>query len=78
MIELQSGNEVFWTDPDEGMSSGYYFIDTILTEDGTYNSERDFDDTIISIHNESGSHAEVYVSEVRQKWGKNNGYRNLY
>jgi len=64
MMELQSGDEVFWTDPDEGISSGYYFIDSILTEDGTYNSERDFDDTIIVIHNESGSHAEVYVSEL--------------
>ena len=56
---LSVGDEVYWEDPDEGLSSGYYAVVEILSEDNQI-----FDDTIIKIKNEAGSHAEVFFHEL--------------
>ena len=58
---LDAGDEVFWEDPDNGESSGAYFITEVLTDNGQVT---DFDDMLL-IRNAEGSHAEVYVSELR-------------
>ena len=48
---LHIGAEVFWTDPDEGFSSGVYKVVSICGE-------------IISLKNESGSHLEAFAHEL--------------
>jgi hypothetical protein len=59
-MELQKGDEVFWHDPDNGISSGFYEVVSILSESGTVESE----DTILFIKNKSGSEAEVFAHEL--------------
>ena len=59
--KLDAGDEVRWEDPDDGVSSGVYFVTEVLTETGQVT---DFDDMLV-IRNTEGSHAEVFASELR-------------
>ena len=59
VIDIQVGDEVFWTDPDEGHSSGYYRVVEVMSEDGKID-----DDTIIRLVNHAGSEAEVFNHEL--------------
>lgn len=61
LYTLQVGDEVFWTDPDNGRSSGIYRVTRILTESGAV--EGLHGDTIIALHNEAGSEVEAFLSE---------------
>jgi hypothetical protein len=51
------GDRVYWKDPDEDISSGYYKIIDIL-----YNES--LDEEIFIIKNEAGSIAEVWKNEL--------------
>jgi len=58
--EIGIGRRVWWSDPDNHFSSGIYTVTWIGTE-----SHGDVeDDTVISIKNDAGSHAEVPRSEI--------------
>jgi len=50
--ELHVGAEVFWNDPDDGISSGYFTVTKIIS------------DEIIQLENDEGSVIEAFVSEV--------------
>ena len=56
MFEI--GDEVFYTDPDSGISSGYYRVLDILAE--RYET---YDDTVVIIER-SGVASEVFMSEL--------------
>lgn len=58
--ELNVGDEVFWNDPDDGLSSGVYKIETILTENGKLLHAND----LCLLGNEAGSLAEVFAHEL--------------
>lgn len=58
---VKVGSEVYWEDPDEGISSGYYRVANIHTESGEIES----DDSILMLHSEAGSECEVYASELQ-------------
>ena len=64
--DLHVGAEVWWTDPAEGLSSGYYKI--IVMPDASDIPEdeiEDFEeDCVITIKNEAGSEAEVFLHEL--------------
>lgn len=62
LYTLQVGDEVFWTDPDNGLSSGIYRVTRILTETGAV--EGLHGDTIIALRNEAGSEVEAFLSEL--------------
>jgi len=49
MDELQ---EVYWTDPDDGLCSGWYTIRTFISEE------------IVLLTNEEGSEVEAFVHEL--------------
>ncbi len=51
---------VYWHDPDNGFSSGFYTITEIMSETGCVESS----DTLIMIVNEAGSQAEVFPHEI--------------
>ena len=55
---LSPGDQVWWNDPDCGISSGYYTVSEIMTE-GEITG-----DTIARLKNEAGSEVEVYISEM--------------
>lgn len=57
---LSIGDTVFWNDPDNGVSSGYYSVADVLADD----DGEVYEDTIVCLKNESGSEAEVYFSEL--------------
>ncbi len=57
---LKAGDQVFWTDPDRGLSSGHYTIREILSESGVLEDE----DDILLIGNAAGSTAEVFAHEL--------------
>jgi len=60
MLDIETilpGDEVYWTDPDEGQSSGYYTIKTV-----TINKE-DPAHSVLNISNGT-SKAEVYLKEL--------------
>jgi hypothetical protein len=57
--QLKPGDEVYWNDPDEGISSGYYTVKEVLSESGDIE-----DDTIVIIKNDAGTWAEVFVHEI--------------
>lgn len=52
------GSEVWWNDPDHGISSGYYTVDSINGD----NVEDE--DTVLNLKNSAGSSAEVFASEL--------------
>ena len=59
---LKVGDSVFWNDPDRAISSGFYSVKRINTD-----SERVlFNDSLIELNDEPGSHAEVFASELSQ------------
>lgn len=55
---LSPEDQVWWNDPDCGISSGYYTVSEIMTE-GEITG-----DTIARLKNEAGSEVEVFVSEM--------------
>lgn len=55
---LQRGNYVWWTDPDDGLSSGVYVIESINADSVCY------EDTLLSLKSAAGSHAEVLANEL--------------
>lgn len=56
---LAPGSEVWWTDPDEGFSSGYYTVDSINAD------EVDSEDTVIILKTAAGGVAEVFAGELK-------------
>lgn len=56
---LKAGDKVWWTDPDDGLSSGEVTILNIRKE-----GVRVFDDTIFEVTNEAGSQMEVWADEI--------------
>lgn len=56
---LAPGSEVWWNDPADGFSSGYYTVTAILADNGV-----ESEDTILCLKNDAGSEAEVYASEL--------------
>lgn len=58
--KVSIGDEVFWTDPNEGISSGYYFVTDIYKEKGDPFTS----DTILFIKNDKGSQAAVFFKEL--------------
>lgn len=57
--ELKVGQKVFWNDPDRDLSSGLYKVTDFSSDEGS--------DTIVTIANEQGSTAEVYLDELTPK-----------
>ncbi|TAN03081.1 MAG: hypothetical protein EPN36_13865 [Rhodanobacteraceae bacterium] len=57
---LKPGDEVWWDDPDRGLSSGYYTIVTIGSDAAEFPG-----DSIVSLKSAAGSEAEVFASEIR-------------
>lgn len=55
---LAVGDEVYWKDPDQGISSGIYRIVGINAESVTD------EETVLQLVSESGSEAEVFASEL--------------
>ncbi len=58
--ELNVGDEVFWNDPDGGLSSGVYKLEAILTENGKLLHKSD----VCFLKNDAGSEAEVFAHEL--------------
>ncbi|MCD2453636.1 hypothetical protein GO003_024975 [Methylicorpusculum oleiharenae] len=58
--EINVGDQVFWNDPDQGLSSGIYTIDAVLTENGKLLHGSD----ICLLKNDVGSQAEVFAHEL--------------
>jgi len=58
--EINVGDQVFWNDPDQGLSSGIYTIDAVLTENGKLLHGSD----ICLLKNDAGSQAEVFAHEL--------------
>lgn len=56
------GDEVWWNDPDNGISSGYYKVTSVQSDTGVVES----DSTILCLQNDAGSSAEVLASELAQ------------
>lgn len=56
---LRIGDEIYWTDPDQGLSSGYYTIIDIVTESGTIEEE----DTVLTCSN-GDSYVEIFAYEI--------------
>ena len=59
-FQLQIGDEVQWTDPDNEECSGSYRIREILTESGFIEDM----DSVLVVMNDAGSSAEVFVREI--------------
>ena len=60
-MDIRIGDEVYWNDPDEGFSSGYYRVHDIYSESKTAEDS----DTILFLKNEAGSEAEVFAHEIK-------------
>lgn len=58
--DLHRGDEVYWTDPDNGVSSGYYTVLEVHAPSGEPIDE----DTIVVLLNASGGIAEVLIHEL--------------
>ena len=59
IANLKVGDKVWWTDPDNGFSSGFYDVMEIQTEDG----KLEYDDDIVLIGNGSST-AQVFPWEL--------------
>lgn len=55
---LRAGDEVWWNDPDHGISSGYYTAEDIQSEDEIH------DYTVLRLKNSAGSSSEVFAHEM--------------
>jgi len=60
MSTAKPGDKVWWSDPDDGLSSGEY---TIIEVYANSPEERE-GDTMVFIRNERGSEAEVFMGEL--------------
>jgi|GEM_PF-3692650 len=60
LANLKVGQEVLWTDPDQGVSSGIWHVVRIDSETGALETP----DTLIALCNEAGGEAEVYGHEL--------------
>lgn len=58
--QIMAGSTVWWTDPDNGLSSGRYQVLKVLTENGTVED----DDDLIYLANETGSQVEALAHEI--------------
>lgn len=58
--QIKAGSTVWWTDPDNGSSSGRYQVLKVLTENGTVEHE----DDLIFLVNEAGSQVEALAHEI--------------
>jgi hypothetical protein len=52
--ELHSGDEVYWNDPDDGLCSRYYTIQTVRVREGG----------LIQIQDKDGSSLECFAAEL--------------
>lgn len=68
LYSLLVGDEVFWTDPDNGLSSGGYHVTRIATETGAV--EGLHGDTIIALRNEAGREVEAFLYELDRVVGE--------
>lgn len=60
LATLAPGSQVWWNDPDCGISSGYYVIqDVLVEEDSPITNE-----TMLVLKNEAGSSSEVFAHEL--------------
>ena len=50
--ELDKGDEVYWTDPDDGKCSGYYTVLAVRPDD------------VVLLQNDDGSEVEAWITEV--------------
>jgi len=60
--KLQSGDEVFWNDPDDGLTSRNIIIQSIKVlppDDGCY-----YGDEIVCIYGKDGDELECYAREL--------------
>lgn len=60
-MDIRIGDEIFWNDPDEGISSGWYRVHDIYSESKTVESS----DTVLLVKNETGSQAEIFAHEIK-------------
>ena len=60
LASLRIGDEIYWADPDLGISSGYYIITDIVSESGTIEEE----DTIVICSN-GYSCLELFAYEIQ-------------
>lgn len=58
-IDLHIGAQVYWTDPDEGVSSGFYRIERMNINEG----DDPHPNTILVLSNEAGSEVEAFLHE---------------
>ena len=58
---VSPGDEVYWRDPDEGISSGYYTVVWVGAPEGV---ERMAADTVVGLRNEAGSELEALLGEI--------------
>ena len=59
-LDLQPGDQVYRTNPGDDLSSGYYTVLEIVTEDGKVSRR----DDMVVITNDAGSVAEVFAQEI--------------
>ena len=59
-LDIRIGDEVFWADPDDGLCSGTYTVDTILTPDGLAAEA----DDVLLLATSQGSLVEVFLHEI--------------
>jgi hypothetical protein len=61
---LMEGSEVWWNDPDDGISSGYYQITGIELHNEDGEDETISPSTVVVLENECGTVVEAFVSEL--------------
>jgi len=59
-LDVRVGDEVFWADPDDGLCSGVYTVDAILTPDGLAAEAED----VLLLATPDGSLLEAFLHEV--------------
>lgn len=69
---VKIGENVWWVDPDRGISSGWYEVVLIdgynnpqVIEEVIHDEHFSWEDSIIGIENKYGSYAEVTLNELR-------------
>jgi len=67
LSEMYIDQQVYWTDPDEGISSGVYMITYINAEDfHTSETPDDFEDILVLLRNDEGTEVEAFNRELTQ------------
>lgn len=59
---LSTGDEVYFKDPDHGISSSYYKVIWVLADPG-----EEQPDTVVVLHSEQGSELEAFLHELTQE-----------